>query len=67
MHSDVSQTPKDKCSMIPPTGRAWERHIHRDGEWSSRRGSAEMNPTRNHEVVGSIPGLAQCVGDLALP
>ena len=25
------------------------------------------NPTRNHEVVGSIPGLAQCVKDLVLP
>ena len=26
-----------------------------------------MNPTRNHEVVGAIPGLAQRVKDLALP
>ena len=25
----------------------------------SRCGAAEVNPTRNHEVAGSIPGLAQ--------
>ena len=30
--------------------------------WSSRRGAAEMNPTRNCEVEGLIPGLARWVG-----
>ena len=35
--------------------------------WSSHRDAAETNPTKNHEVAGSIPGLAQCVKNLALP
>ena len=35
--------------------------------WSSHRGAAETNPTRNHEVVGLIPGPAQWVKDLVLP
>ena len=33
---------------------------------SSRSGAAETNPTRNHEVVGSIPDLTQWVKDPAL-
>ena len=34
---------------------------------SSHRGAVEMNPTRNHEVGGSIPGLTQWAMDPALP
>ena len=33
---------------------------------SSCGGAAETNPTRNHEVVGLIPALAQWVKDPAL-
>ena len=34
---------------------------------SSHPGAVEMNLSRNHEVAGLIPGLAQWVKDLVLP
>ena len=34
--------------------------------WSSCHGASETNPTRNNEVVDSVPGLPQWVKDLAL-
>jgi len=33
----------------------------------SHCGAVEMNPTRNHEVSGSIPGLAQWIKDPVFP
>ena len=36
------------------------------GSGSSRCGAAETNLTRNHDVLGLIPGLTQWVKDLAL-
>ena len=35
--------------------------------WSSCYGSVETNLTGIHEDTDSIPDLAQCVKDLALP
>ena len=35
--------------------------MHKSVFRSSRHGAVEINLTRNHEVAGSIPGLAQWV------
>ena len=58
--------------------RAWVLHLLdgnedpnpgdiQDTDRSSHCGAVETNLTRNHEVVGSIPGFSQWVKDLSLP
>ena len=50
-----------------PTAKAYfkSRSI-KTGRGNPRHGAVETNLTRNQEVVGSIPGLAQWVRGLAL-
>ena len=47
--------------------QAYEDATRKRKLWHSRRGTAEANLIRNHEVEGSIPGLAQRVEDPVLP
>ena len=56
------------CDMHVGSGirHSWDTEEGEGIPESARCGTAETNPTRNHEVVGSIPGLSQWVKDLAL-
>ena len=51
--------PKGKCKK--------GQELNKNLSWSSHCGSAIKNLTSIHEILGSIPGLAQWVKDLALP
>ena len=57
--------PGQRCA--PKTGGNVKAVLHFIRDRSSQRGAAAMNPTRIHEVAGSILCLAQWVKDPSLP
>ena len=72
-HQAKVRTPKSPSSspllLDPVLGRTvigLGAHLINRRRGSSCLGAAETKPTRNHEVLGSIPGLAKWVKDLVL-
>ena len=52
--------------MLRATQKKLKKKKSKETKESSHCGSAEVNPTRIHEDVGLIPGLAQWVRDPVL-
>ena len=74
--SPLSEARDKTCNLMVPswirfycatTGTLVFFCIQRYHFRSSHHGAVEMNPTRSHEIAGSIPGLDQWVKDPALP
>ena len=69
----ATQTRDGPCILQEKRRKLWPGRkvdyysaIKRNQLWSSCHGAVETYLTRNHEVVGSIPGLARGVKDPAL-
>ena len=63
MRNNVEQ---HQSSQLKPTSDAWGSPSEIAKSWSSHSGSEVRNLSRIHEDMGSIPGLAQWVRDLAV-